>query len=79
MTIDEDERKRITEAGLSNGWNIPITGIEEQEPIGDYLCRIWVECREKAGMEVVFLNWCMQNHWHIVKEFVAFDAMMSGE
>jgi hypothetical protein len=71
MTIDEDERERITEAGLSD--------IEEQEPIGDYLCRIWVECREKAGMEVVFLNWCMQHHFDIVKEFVAFDEMMSGE
>ena len=51
----------------------------EEEPIGDYVSRIWRECREEAGIHVVFMNWCIQNHINIVREFMEFDKMMSGE
>lgn len=50
-----------------------------KEPIGDYMSRIWVECREEVGIHVTFMNWCLQNHLHIVREFIEFDSMMSGE
>ena len=50
-----------------------------EEPIGDYIIRTWTECREEVGFEVVFLNWCIQNHFDIVREFVEFDNMMSGD
>jgi len=49
------------------------------EPIGDYIVRTWTECREEVGFEVVFLNWCIQHHFDIVREFVEFDNMMSGD
>jgi len=52
---------------------------EDEEPIGDYISRIWVQCRDKVGMEIVFLNWCLREHPHIVEEFCEFDQMMSGE
>ena len=50
-----------------------------EESIGDYMSRIWVECREEAGIHVTFMNWCLQNHYDIVREFIEFDSMMSGE
>ncbi len=49
------------------------------ESIGDYTARIWRECRDEAGIHVFFMNWCIQNHMHIVREFMEFDEMMSGE
>ncbi len=49
------------------------------ETIGDYQIRIWKECRDKTEIETVFLNYCIQNHFHIVQEFMQFDEMMSGE
>lgn len=51
----------------------------DEEPIGDYTVRIWKECRDEAGIATFFMNWCIQNHFEIVREFVEFDAMMSGE
>jgi hypothetical protein len=51
----------------------------DEEPIGDYISRIWVECREKVGIEIVFLNWALREYPEVVKEFVAFDEMMSGD
>jgi len=53
--------------------------MDEDEPIGDYQIRIWNECRDEAGIHVFFMNWCIQNHFEIVREFVEFDSMMSGE
>jgi len=53
--------------------------MDEDEPIGDYQIRIWNECRDEVGIHVFFMNWCIQNHFEIVKEFVEFDSMMSGE
>tara|TARA_R100001163_G_scaffold62346_1_gene53055 strand:- start:149 stop:316 length:168 start_codon:yes stop_codon:yes gene_type:complete len=52
---------------------------QDEEPIGDYVSRIWRECREEAGFATFFLNWCIQNHMEIVHEFMEFDQMMSGE
>jgi hypothetical protein len=54
-------------------------GRMKEEPIGDYTVRIWKECREEAGIHVFFMNWCLQHHFEVVKEFMEFDAMMSGE
>ena len=53
--------------------------MSDEEPIGDYQIRLWKECRDEVGVETFFMNWCIQNHFEIVKEFVQFDAMMSGE
>ena len=51
----------------------------EEEAIGDYTVRIWKECREEAGIHVFFMNYCLQHHFDVVKEFMEFDSMMSGE
>lgn len=52
---------------------------QDEEPIGDYVARIWRECREETGFSQAFLNWCIQNYFEIVQEFSEFDQMMSGE
>ena len=51
----------------------------EEESIGDYTVRIWNACRDEAGIHHMFMNWCIQNHFDVVREFIEFDAMMSGE
>jgi len=51
----------------------------EHESIGDYMVRVWIECRDEAGIHVFFMNWCLAHHFEVVKEFMEFDAMMSGE
>ena len=51
----------------------------ENESIGDYMVRVWIECRDEAGIHVFFMNWCLAHHFAVVKEFMEFDAMMSGE
>ena len=51
----------------------------EEESIGDYSVRLWNDCRDEVGIHVFFMNWCIQNHFEIVKEFIEFDSMMSGE
>ena len=57
----------------------PGCSMSEEESIGNYTVRIWNECRKETGIHVIFMNWCIQNHFEIVKEFIEFDKMMSGE
>jgi hypothetical protein len=51
----------------------------DEEPIGDFTIRIWKECREEMGFAAMFLNYCINNHFHIVREFTEFDEMMGGD
>lgn len=51
----------------------------EEEALGDFVVRVWREAREELGFAQTFMNWCIQHHFEIVREFVEFDEMMSGE
>ncbi len=56
---------------------------EEEEPIGDYMVRIYNECKtDDDGNDLQvwhFVNWVLKNYPEIMDEFNEYDMMMSGQ
>jgi len=56
---------------------------EHEEPIGDYMIRIYNECKyddEGNSLQLYhFLNWVLRHYPEIMDEFNEYDMMMSGQ
>ncbi len=56
---------------------------KEEEPIGDYMIRMWNECKtdeEGNDMQIYhFFNWVLKYHPEVMDEWNQFDKMMSGQ